>query len=316
MTPITAFRLIAGLAIVALATPVNADPVRIGFAAESADYVPAFAAERLGLFKKANIEVKLVTFRGGAAAQEAISAGAADIIAYFSPAVALAVSKGAKEKMVATISSGHAGWNAIVKTDSPIKTIQDLDGKKVGISAEATTSDMAALWIAERAGIKFQEIPLGAALVPGLRTGQVDAIVFSALITLREIYSGQARAIVDLGEMPGTLADVYVAAQEMIDKRPQELRAVLGAIYQALAYMRANREWTLSFLTEYAKSDNPKLLDALYSQVIGRLSSDGYIDRAWIETGLSLASRAWNMPDLAKVDPAPLYSNEFHPAGR
>ena len=118
----------------------------------------------------------------GAAApprRKAMGAGAADIIAYFSPAVALAVSKGVKEKMVATVSAGHVGWNAIVKADSPIKTIQDLAGKKVGISAKATTSDVAALWIADKAGVKFQEIPLGAALAPGLRSGQVDAVVFS-----------------------------------------------------------------------------------------------------------------------------------------
>ena len=64
---------------------VKADPVRIGFAAESLDYAPAFAAERLGLFKQHGVEVKLIVFRGGAAAQEAMSAGATDIIAYFAP---------------------------------------------------------------------------------------------------------------------------------------------------------------------------------------------------------------------------------------
>src|ERR1051325_935462 len=127
-------------------TAAQADPVRIGFAAESLDYAPAFAAERLGLFKKHGVEAKLIVFRGGAAAQEAMSAGAADIIAYFAPAVALANQKGVREKMVGTVSAGHVGWNLIVKADSPIKSLQDLAGKKIGISAKATTSDMAALF--------------------------------------------------------------------------------------------------------------------------------------------------------------------------
>jgi NitT/TauT family transport system substrate-binding protein len=308
---------IVAAALAALCTAAQADPVRIGFAAESLDYAPAFAAERLGLFKQHGLDVKLIVFRGGAAAQEAMSAGAADIIAYFAPAVALAASKGVREKMVGTVSAGHVGWNLIVKADSPIKTIQDLAGKKIGISAKATTSDMAALFIAEKAGVKFQEIPLGAALVPGLRSGQVDGIVFSALITLREIDAGQARSLIDLtSEMPPTLANVYVASQEMIDKRPQELRAALAAIYEALAYMRDNREWTLGYLKEFAKSDNARLNAQLYDHVIKVLSPDGRIDKAWIANGLALAARAWDMPDLAKADAEALYSNDFHPPAK
>ena len=307
---------IAGL-IVALSSAAQADPVRIGFAAESLDYAPAFAAERLGLFKKHGVEAKLIVFRGGAAAQEAMGAGAADIIAYFAPAVALANLKGIREKMVGTVSAGHVAWNLIVKKDSPLKTLKDLDGKKVGISAKATTSDMAALFIAEKAGVRFQEIPLGAALVPGLRTGQVDGIVFSALITLREIDSGQARSLIDLtNEMPPTLANVYTASQEMIDKRPQELRAALAAIYEGVAYMREHRDWTLAYLKEFAKSDNERLNAQLYEHVIKELSPDGRIDKAWISNGLSLAARAWDMPDLAKADADAIFSNDFHPPAK
>ena len=157
--------LVAATFVVAFCSVAQADPVRIGFAAESLDYAPAFAAERLGLFKKHGVEAKLIVFRGGAAAQEAMSAGAADIIAYFAPAVALANSKGIREKMVGTVSAGHVGWNVIVSANSPIKTIQDLAGKKVGITQKATTSDMAALWIGEKANVKFQQIQIGRAHV-------------------------------------------------------------------------------------------------------------------------------------------------------
>jgi NitT/TauT family transport system substrate-binding protein len=219
--------------------------------------------------------------------------------------------------MVGTVSAGHVAWNLIVKADSPIKTLKDLDGKKVGISAKATTSDMAALFIAEKAGVKFQEIPLGAALVPGLRSGQVDGIVFSALITLREIEAGHARSLIDLStEMPPTLANVYTASQEMIDKRPQDLRGALAAIYEALAYMRQNRDWTLGYLKEFAKSDNEKLNAQLYEHVIKELSPDGRIDKAWITNGLALAARAWDMPDLVKVDADAIFSNDFHPPAK
>ena len=294
-----------------------ADPVRIAFPADSVDFAPAYVAEKLGFFKQRNLEVKLITFRGGAAVQEALNAGAADLICYFGPAVALAVSKGAKEKFVMTTLAGGAGWHLIVKADSPFKDVKDLNGKKVGISTKASTSDMAALWIAERAGITVQQIPLGAGLAPGLRSGQVDAIVFSALTTLREILSGHARSLVDVGkDMPPTMANGYVAGHEMMDKRPAELRATLAAILEAVAYMKANRDWTLDFLKGFAKSDNAELNAALYKQVVEHISPDGQIDSAWIDSGLKLAARAWDVPELTKVDAASLFTNDFLPRAK
>jgi NitT/TauT family transport system substrate-binding protein len=297
--------------------PTQAAEIRVGFATgSSADYAPAFAAEKLGSFKQAGLDVRLIAFRGGAAAQEALTAGSADIIAYFGPAVALAVSKGVKEKMVATISAGHSGWNLIVPADSAVKTVKDLAGKKIGITTKASTSDMAALWIAEQAGISMQQIPLGAgALIPSLRSRQVDAIVFSALLTLREVLTGRARTLMDLGQtMPPTMANVYVASQEMLDKRAADLRSTLAVIYKTLAYMKANREWSLSYLKDFANSDSDSLTAALYDQIFPGLSSDGRIEKAWVEDGLSIAARAWEIPELAKVEAETLYSNEFHPA--
>jgi len=306
-------------AILTHAIGVQAAEIRIGFATgNSADYAPAFAAEKLGAFKQAGLDVRLIAFRGGAAAQEALTAGSADIIAYFGPAVALAVSKGVKEKMVATISAGHAGWNLIVPADSPVQSVKDLAGKKIGISTKASTSDMAALWIAEQAGISIQQIPLGAgALIPALRSRQVDAIVFSALLTLRELLTGRARTLMDLGKrMPPTMANVYVASQDMIDRRPAELRSTLAVIYKTLADMKAKREWSMSYLKDFANSDNDALTAALYDQIFPALSTHGHIEKSWVEEGLRVAARAWEMPELANIDADTLYSNDFHPVAR
>jgi len=310
------FAAVIGTVALATAAASNclADPIRIAFPADSVDFTPAYVAQKIGLFKKANLDVQIGIFRGGAAVQEAMKAGAADLMSYFGPAVALAVSKGAKEKFVMAVLPGAAGWSCIVKADSAVKTVKDLDGKKVGISSKASTSDMAALWMAENAGITVQQIPLGAGLAPGLRSGQVDAIVFSALTTQREVLSGRARLLVDVGkEMPPTLANGYVASQALIDKRPAELRATLAALLDAAAYMRANRQWTLDFLKEFAKSDDATLNEALYKQVVEQISADGQTNPAWIETGLKLAARAWDVPELAKMDVRTLYTNEFLP---
>jgi hypothetical protein len=54
---------LAGIA----ATSAAAEPVRIALPATSVDFAPPYVAEKIGLFKKANLDVKITVFRGGAA---------------------------------------------------------------------------------------------------------------------------------------------------------------------------------------------------------------------------------------------------------
>lgn len=320
MTPGKLVRLSAGLllaSMTALTLPIGAQAgeIRLGLVPENIFTSPAYVAQRLGFYKEAGVDVKFVVFRGGAAAQEAMTAKQADVIDYFGPAVALAISKGAKQKLVAVNMPGHTGWHVLVKRDSPIQNIKDLAGKKVGISAKATTSDMAALWVSERAGVKIQQVPVGpAALAPALRAGQLDAIVFSAIITNREMMAGHARSIMSLTDvMEPTIADAYVASQELMDGRPQDLRGFLAATLRGLVHMKANRAWSLTFLKEFAKIDNDELIGRLFDEIVTRIPSDGRVQRAWVESGLKLAARAWEVPALEKLDPDALFTNAYLP---
>lgn len=299
-------------------TPLAAREVRLGLVPANVFTAPAYAAEKLGYYKDAGIDVKFIVFRGGAAAQEAMTARQVDIIDYFGPAAALAVTKGVKQKMVAVNMPGHTGWHVIVKADSPIKTIKDLAGKKIGISAKATTSDMAALWVADRAGIQMQQIPVGpAALAPALRASQIDAVVFSAILTNREMSAGHARSILDLTDiMEPTIADAYVASAEMMEKRPGDLRAFLAATLKGLEYMKGNRNWSIAFLKDFAQIDDQPILELLQDKIIPRIPADGRIELPWVDGGLKLASRAWDVPELLKVDPASIFTNEFLPSGK
>ena len=296
----------------------TAGEVRLGLVPANIFTAPAYAAAKLDYYKAAGLDVKFIVFRGGAAAQEAMTARQVDIIDYFGPAAALAVTKGVKQKMVAVNMPGHTGWHVIVKTDSPIKSIKDLAGKKIGISAKATTSDMAALWIADRAGVQMQQVPVGpAALAPALRAGQIDAVVFSAILTNREMTAGHARSILELTDiMEPTIADAYVASQEMMEKRPADLRAFLAATLKGLEYMKANRDWSLAFLKEFSKIDEESILALLQDKIVPKISADGRIDAAWVEGGLKLAARAWDVPELLKVDASTIFTNEFLPGGK
>jgi NitT/TauT family transport system substrate-binding protein len=290
--------------------------VRIGLAVpHNAAYVQFYAADTLGFYKDAGVKAELTIYRGGAASQEALSAGAADIITYFGAGVALAVSKGAKEKIVAAIDPTPHGWQFLVLANSPIKTLKDLDGKKVGVATKAGTADMFALWIADQAGARIQTIPVGGGgMVPALRAGQVDAIAMFPGLSLQLVANGEARSLMDIGkEMEPTLPDVIVASQEMMDKRPQAVRGTLAAIYKAVGHLRNNREWALKYLKDFTQEKDDKVNVLTYEQVVVPLSQDGTVKPEWISNSINIAAKVWGLDDLRKVKPQDIYTNAFLP---
>ncbi len=291
--------------------------VRIGLAVpNNAAYVQFYAADTLGFYKEAGLKTEITLYRGGAASQEALSAGAADIITYFGAGVALAVSKGAKEKIVATIDPTPHGWQFLVLASSPIKTLKDLDGKKIGVATKAGTADMFALWIADKAGAHVQTIPVGGGgMVPALRAGQVDAIAMFPGLSLQLVATGEARSLMDIGkEMEPTLPDVIVASQEMMDKRPQAVRGTLAAIYKAVGHLRGNRDWALKYLKDFTQEKDDKVNVLTYEQVVVPLSQDGVVKPEWISNSVNIAAKVWGLEDLRKVKPESIYTNAFLPS--
>jgi NitT/TauT family transport system substrate-binding protein len=309
----------AALALVSTSWASAQELVRIGLAVpHNASYVQFYAAEALGFYKEAGIKAEITVYRGGAASQEALSAGAADMITYFGAGVGLAVSKGAKEKIVAAIDPTPHGWHFLVKADSPIKTLKDLDGKKVGVATKAGTADMFALWVADKAGVKVQTIPVGGGgMVPALRNGQVDAIAMFPGLSLQQVASGEARSLMDLGkEMEPTLPDVLVAPQEMMDKRPQAVRATLAAIYKAVVHLRNNREWALKYLKEFTEEKDDRVNVLTYEKVVAEMSQDGVVKPEWISNSINIAAKVWDIPALAQVKPESIYTNDFLPGAK
>jgi ABC-type nitrate/sulfonate/bicarbonate transport system substrate-binding protein len=95
---------LSALALIAT-TAAAQEKVRIGLPVPKATaYIGVQVAADRGFFKDANIEPEVTVFRGGAAAQEALAAGAADVISYPPGGVALVQLKGGqKEKVVGVI---------------------------------------------------------------------------------------------------------------------------------------------------------------------------------------------------------------------
>ena len=277
--------------------------MRIALAVPGAGVFSAIsAAEDLGFYRENGVMAEVTAYRGGAAAQEALVAGAADLFTGAPLVVALAVKKGVKEKIVAVTQARPTGWHIMVIQDSPVRSFRDLAGKKVGITVKGSATDYYALWAAAKAGVTIQTIPVGGGgIAPALKGKQVDAAVVFAPVSFRLMLAGEARSLVDLGkEIEFDVWSPLVATQKFIDEQPDLLRRTLKAIYKATRHMQQNREYALKYLKAYTKEDD-RVVETDYEVVVKDLSPDGMIRREWLEASLALV-KTTGITDLPKIE--------------
>ena len=288
--------------------------VRIGLPTKT--YYPTIIAEtalRQKLFEKEGIKAELTIYRGGAEGYEAMAAGAADVILNSASSVAAGIKKGVMAKNVAGAALGYYGWHLVVKTDSPIKDVKELAGKKVGITSAGSGTDILALWTQTDRKITFTRVPLGGGgLVPNLLTGNIDATVIYSPLSYKLFIEKTARSLIDYGAaVPPNMTAAWMATDKFIKEKPQVLQKTLNALYGGLAFLQdpKNRAEAIKLIAEIDEIP-ANIAEAELDGNIVKLSKDGAMQKDWMNLALDLA-RLIGMTDLAPVED--IYTTQFKP---
>lgn len=293
----------------------NLRPLRLGFGFSDDIYLsPVFAAGKLGLYEKAGLAVERVPLRGDTN-REAFVAGQVDIIDINGAAMARAAREGIPGKIVASAATRFLGWTIIVRSANPRQSLGDLSGAEIGIARVRSLSEMAVALAAQTGDHRLTTKAVGAgSLIQLLRKGELAAVASGPLLGLREVSIGRARIVYDLGlaEKP-YLVSGYVASNAMMNRREKDLRAFLQATFAGLAHMQKDRKWAIATLREYSGQADIAFAERLYDNVIRRMNLSGMTSAQTLKATAELGARAWNAPELAKVDTSGLFTNAFLP---
>ena len=166
-------------------------------------YLPLSIAEQLGYFKDEGLNVKIVDFQGGSRSLQAVVGGSADVV---SGAFEHTISMQAKKQpMTAFVLQGRAPQLALVvsnKTMKDYKQLSDLKGKKVGVTAPGSSSQMVANFILKKGGlgpkdVAFIGVGSSSGAVSAIRSGQIDALInLDPVITIL-LKNGDAKLVAD-----------------------------------------------------------------------------------------------------------------------
>jgi len=292
-----------------------ADTIRIGLPTKT--YWPTTVAEtavRQKLFEKEGLKAELTIYRGGAEAFEAMAAGAADIILDPPSLVAAGRKKGVMSKLIANASMGSFGWQLMVKADSPL-TLQDLKGKKVGITSAGSGSDLLALWTIQDSKIDFTRVPVGGGgLVPNLLAGNIDAAVVYSPLSFQISKAGEAKVILDYAQaVPPNMTSGWIVLDRFAKEKPQIVQKAVNAIYGALQFMRDNRDTTVKLIADLYEVPQ-EIAAAEYENTIMKLETDGSMSGDKVLESVKKSIELAKLGGLKDIVPAEeIISTEFKP---
>jgi NitT/TauT family transport system substrate-binding protein len=289
-------------------------------------YLPLTIAEQLGYFKAEGLDVTIADFAGGSQALRALVGGSADVVSGAFEHTVNMQTKG--QRLRAFVLQGRApqivlGTNP--KTLPGFKTLADLKGRKIGVTAPGSSTHVMTNFVLAKAGLKPSDVSIvgigaGAGAVAAMRSGQVDAISNLDPVISLLARSGDIRVVSDTrivaeadkvfgGPMP---AACLYAPQSFVDRHPATVQALATAIVRANEWIhQAGAGDIIKAVPEsYLLGDRAVYVDA-FQAAKGALSPDGMFP----EQGAATAQRALASIDpefaKAKVDLAATWTNDF-----
>ena len=289
-------------------------------------YLPLTIAESLGYFKAEGLDVTIADFAGGSRALQALIGGSADVVSgAFEHTINMQV-KG--QRLRAFVLQGRApqivlGVNP--KTMPNFNGVAELKGKKLGVTAPGSSTNVLANFVLAKAGLKPGDVSIvgvgaGSGAVAAMRAGQIDAISnLDPVITLL-LRSGDLKVVSDTrvvaesdkifgGPMP---AACLYAPQGFIDKNPATAQALANAIVRADKWVQAAgaRDIITAVPESYLLGDRAVYVDAFLAAK-GALSVDGMFPDGGPETARRALASIDPEIAAAKVDLAAIWTNEF-----
>jgi NitT/TauT family transport system substrate-binding protein len=290
-------------------------------------YLPTVLAKQLGEYEKAGVDVEMIDFKGGSQALQAVIGGSADVVSgYYDHCVNLAA-KGQNLQSFVVYDRYPGMILAVSPEATDIKSIKDLAGKAVGVSAPGSSTDFFLKYLLAKNGMdpngtSVVGIGLAATAVAAMEHGKVQAAVMldPAATLLQNKFKDKFRILADVrtqkdtldifgGEYPG--GSLYTRA-DWIQKNEATVQKLTNAVIATLKWIHSHtpEEIMARMPAELIGPDKELYLAAL-KNTLPMFSQTGLMDPKGAQAVLAVFSQS--VPEIAKanIDLSKTYTNRF-----
>ena len=300
--------------------------VAVGAGQELLYHLPLMLASRLGYFQAEGLHVKMVDVAAGALALQAVLTGAADVASGgFEHTLRAHARKLPCQSLVLMGRAPALAMGVSLRALPRYQRLEDLAGRRIGVSSVASTTHLAASLVLGQAGLEqqdvvFLEVGSGQAAMKALRAGQVHALCHAdPVMTMLEQRPG-LRIVSDTRSLKATQAlyggtmpaACLYAPIAFAQKKSAQAQALVNGVVHALKWLQTAAP---ADIVRVMPGGSLMGEQALYLAAFGRVRETYSPDGAMHENGAATAVRALLQVspsfESAKLDRARTYTNDF-----
>jgi len=249
--------LAAGVAPDSAQTPIV---IRVGVVPNDDASTPLLYAQSTGMFAKAGIDLQLQLQTSGAAITAAVVSGTFDM----GKSSIIPLINAHQHGLPVVIVAPASMWNGksefaglLVRTDSPIKTGKDLEGKLIGLQSLNDINEIAVdAWVASHGGdpaaLRFVELPMSAGAA-ALKDGRIDAVPLVQPNLSDALTDGRVRLLAGAysGIAPQYMFSAWFSTKAWVHDHPDAAREFARIETQAAQYTNTHHHETAAMVAKF-----------------------------------------------------------------
>ena len=239
--------------------------IKIGYPAVSYNQIHIWVAQEAGLFKKYGLDTELVFFRGGQLATQALVAGDPPIVN-----IGTVVQANLQGHDVVLIASSESAYAYSVVVLPSITKIEQLKGKRLGVSGFGSASHNAALIFLRKFNLEPNKDV--AIVVAGATTERLTAMaagsIDATLLTPTEVALARKRGLGELYDLLDMGVEIQgnglATTRSFLKANRATVKAALKGYVESIHYIHHNPEGTKAIVAKYLRITDPDVLRAAY----------------------------------------------------
>ena len=271
------FVVIIGLLVSSFASAQDLKKIKIGYPAISYNQIHIWVAKDAGLFRKQGLDAEIIFFRGGQMATQALVAGDPPIVN-----IGTVVQAGLQGHDVVLIASSENSYNYSVVAQPAIAKLEQLKGKRLGVSGFGSASHNASLILLKRFSLEAgKDVAL---VVAGPTTDRLAAVeagrIDATILTASELPRARKQGLVEVYDMVNLGVEVqgngFATSRSFIKSQRDTVLAALKGYVEAIFYIHRNRDDTRKVVAKYLRLNDAEVLDATYQAFVKTVSKRPY----------------------------------------
>jgi NitT/TauT family transport system substrate-binding protein len=245
-------------------------------------FTPLDIGIQAGIFAKHGLDIEESASAGDAKLQQLLTSGSIDIGIGSGPGMAFIV-KGVPAKAVAEMYGVPRNMAVMVGYDSPVKTVADLKGRKLGCTTVGSLTEWIGLRINEKEGWGSNGITTVAigGMPPAraaIKTNQIDGYI-GALETGYSLEEAKEWRVITAATpfVDHFITHVLYATNDQIEKHPDQVRAFLQGWFETIAYMKTHKAESVAISAKVINVSEA-VASRVYDEQMGGFSTDGTFD--------------------------------------